>query len=177
MARILMLFLALTLVVPAGAAAQQTTTASSPTETTVTDFPGDPAVGIVEWRYSDSDSTFRITLRSEVPRRLTITSINNSTKGVSSGSISKRNIDSGETAITTVAPSGTVWLSTEFSSSNGRFVQIKATESSSNNLPTDWGTDDLAAVGIAVALVFTLAVAWQVLRARLGLGQGGERLA
>lgn len=40
-----------------------------------------------------------------------------------------------------------------------------------------WGSDDLMAVGFAVSLVFTLALAWQILRARLGLGHGGERVA
>jgi len=36
---------------------------------------------------------------------------------------------------------------------------------------------DLVVVGAAVAFVFTVALAWQVLRARLGLGRGGERVA
>lgn len=40
-----------------------------------------------------------------------------------------------------------------------------------------WGSDDLMAVGVGVSLVFTLALVWQIVRARLGLGQGGERIA
>lgn len=175
MARVLILLLVLTLVVPAGAAAQQTTTASTPTATNVTDFPGDPALDIVQWRYTEG--SFRITFRSDVPRRLTFSTISNSSQGQSEGSVSYRNIGSGENTVTTAAPSGVVWISTSVSTGNGKFVQLKAAESSSTTLPSGWGTDDLFAVGIAVALVFTLAVAWQVLRARLGLGQGGERLA
>jgi len=175
MVRILLLLLAATLVVPAGAAAQQTATASSPTTPNATDFPGDPAVDITEWRYSDG--SFSITFQSDVPRRLTFSTIDNSSKRGSTGTISSRNIPSGETTLTTPAPSGTVWISTDVSTSNGRFYQLKATEDASSSFPSNWGTDDLAAVGIAVALVFTLAVAWQVLRARLGLGSGGERLA
>lgn len=172
-------------------ATSRTTPTSSPTTTPTptasptparnityaADLPGDPAVRIRDWTYLNKHNTFIITIESDVPRLVTLTYVSESSgDGASVGTIERKAITSGVTEIRATVPSGVVWVATDTSQRNGKFLQLEA-DTGGSLIPEPYDASDVRDAGIGGALGALLALIYEAIVAKAGANEWGERLA
>ncbi|EMA03630.1 hypothetical protein C438_13429 [Haloferax denitrificans ATCC 35960] len=189
---ILVSCIALLFAVPGTVAAQETATASAPTETTTAaapptasessnetayfgDVAGDRAVRIVSAEYRDG--TAIITLESDLPRTVTVTAPTGSTStGAAAGNLVNRPIPPGRTTIRIDSPEPRVTIVTSYSIENGQYTEIRFEDGSALIAGPFTGTDVRdAAIGGALGTSFGALLI--IVRRRFGLHRGMERVA
>ncbi|RDZ54487.1 hypothetical protein C5C07_02875 [Haloferax sp. Atlit-4N] len=189
---ILVSCIALLLAVPGTVVAQETSTASAPTETTTAaapptasessnettyfgDVAGDPLLRIVDAEYRDG--TAIITLEADAPRLVTVTAPTGSTSaGVASGNIVRRSVPKGRSTIRVASPEPRVTLTTSTSIRNEQYTEIRFEDGSALIAGPFTGTDVRdAAIGGAFGTSFGALLI--IVRRRFGLHRGMERVA
>lgn len=139
----------------------------------------DPYATIQNYRFQDGTLLIRVQLDRQTD--IFATEVRPGQNGTSNVAVDRwRFLDAGIHTLRFDAVSNGTVTATVYSGRGIRnhqnAVQISAGSKQSVSNPI-YRRVDLVVVGITVALTFTIAAIWQVLRARLGLGSGGERVA
>ncbi|MFK8212081.1 hypothetical protein [Haloferax volcanii] len=178
---------------PGTVAAQETATASAPTETTTAaapptasessnettyygDVAGDPLLRIVDAEYRDG--TAIITLEADAPRLVTVTAPTGSTSaGVASGNIVRRSVPNGRSTIRVASPEPRVTLTTSTSVGNGQYTEIRFDDGGSALIAGPFTGTDVRDAAIGGAFGTSFGALLIIVRRRFGLHRGMERVA
>jgi len=190
---ILVSCIALLVAVPGTVAAQETATASAPTETTTAaapptasessnetayfgDVAGDRAVRIVSAEYVDGTAV--LVLESDLPRTVTVTAPTGSTSaGAAAGNLVSRPIPPGRTTVRIDSPEPRVTIVTSYSIENGKYTEIRFDDGGSALIAGPFTGTDVRDAAIGGAFGTSFGALLIIVRRRFGLHRGMERVA